>query len=139
MNILRILLFGAFLLVTLTGLCVCRMEGKGHESFVPIMRNIVWNDFVSQIRFLPDDSAEDSFAKGTLTVQRFLKAHATETRIGIYDLEVFRAIDHARVCRRPIWIGKSSETNCPTGKSKQSSGGEPCNSQPSSAAANVMS
>jgi len=72
------------------------MFGKGHESVVPIMHNVVWNDFVSQIRFLPDDSAEDSFAKETLTVQRFLKAHATETRIGIYDLEVFRAIDHAR-------------------------------------------
>ena len=96
MNITRILLFGAFLLVTLTGLCVCRMFGKGHGSVVPIMRNVVWNDFVSQIRFLPDDSAEDSFAKETLTVQRFLKAHATETRIGIYDLEEFRAIDHAR-------------------------------------------
>jgi len=64
MNITRILLFGAFLLVTLTGLCVCRMFGKGHESVVPIMRNVVWNDFVSQIRFLPDDSPEDSFAKG---------------------------------------------------------------------------
>ena len=72
------------------------MFGKGHDSAVPITRNVVWNDFVSQIRFLPDDSAEDSFAKETLTVQRFLKAHATETRIGIYDLEVFRAIDHAR-------------------------------------------
>ena len=96
MNITRILLFGTFLLVALTGLCVCRMFGKEHESVVPIMRNVVWNDFVSQIRFLPDDSAEDSFAKETLTVQRFLKAHATETRIGIYDLEVFKAIDHAR-------------------------------------------
>src|SRR5215467_2759512 len=96
MNITRIPLFGVFLLFTLTGLCVCRMFGKGRDSFVPIMRNVVWNDFVSQIRFLPDDSAEDSFAKETLTVQRFLKAHATETRIGIYDLEVFKAIDHAR-------------------------------------------
>jgi len=96
MNITRIPLFGVFLLFTLTGLCVCRMFGKGRDSFVPIMRNVVWNDFVSQIRFLPDDSAEDSFAKETLTVQRFLKAHATETRIGIYDLQVFKAIDHAR-------------------------------------------
>jgi len=72
------------------------MFGKGHDSAVPITRNVVWNDFVSQIRFLPDDSAEDSFAKETLTVQRFLKAHATETRIGVYDLEIFRAIDRAR-------------------------------------------
>ena len=96
MNITRIPLFGVFLLFTLTGLCVCRMFGKGRDSFVPIMRNVVWNDFVSQIRFLPDDSAEDSFAKETLTVQRFLKAHAMETRIGVYDLAVFRAIDRAR-------------------------------------------
>jgi len=64
MNISRVLLFGAFLLFTLTGSFVCRMFGKGHESVVPIMRNVVWYDFVSQIRFLPDDSPEDSFAKG---------------------------------------------------------------------------
>jgi len=96
MNLTRILRFGAFLLVTLTGLCVCRMFGKGHESVAPIMRNVAWNDFVSQIKALPDDSAEDSFAKETLTIQTFLKAHETEATIGIYDLEVFKAIDRAR-------------------------------------------
>ena len=96
MNITRILLLCAFLLVTLTGLGVCRVFGKGHDSAAPITRNVVWNDFVSPIRFLPHDSPEDSFAKETLTVQKFLQAHATKARIGIYDLEVFRAIDHAR-------------------------------------------
>jgi hypothetical protein len=96
MNLPRILVFGAILLFTLTGLCVCRIFGKGHESVVPIRRNVVWNDFVSQIRYLPDDSPVNSFAKETLTIQRFLKEHATEARIGIYDLEVFKAIDRAR-------------------------------------------
>jgi len=31
-----------------------------------------------------------------LVVQKFLKAHETEVRVGVYDLEVFRAIDQAR-------------------------------------------
>jgi hypothetical protein len=60
------------------------------------VRNVAWNDFVSQIKFLPDDSPEDSLDKELLVVQKFLKAHETEMRVGIYDLEVFRAIDRAR-------------------------------------------
>jgi len=31
-----------------------------------------------------------------LVIQRFLKAHETEARVGIYDLAVFKAIDQAR-------------------------------------------
>ena len=31
-----------------------------------------------------------------LVIQKFLKAHETEVQVGIYDLEVFRAIDKAR-------------------------------------------
>jgi len=31
-----------------------------------------------------------------LVVQKFLKAHETEVRVGVYDLEVFKAIDQAR-------------------------------------------
>jgi len=61
------------------------------------VRNVAWNDFISQINFLPDDSPQDSFDKELLVVQKFLlKAHETEVRVGVYDLEVFRAIDQAR-------------------------------------------
>jgi hypothetical protein len=31
-----------------------------------------------------------------LVIQKFLKAHETEVRVGIYDLEVFKAIGQAR-------------------------------------------
>ena len=31
-----------------------------------------------------------------LIIQKFLKAHETEPRVVIYDLEVFRAIDRSR-------------------------------------------
>jgi hypothetical protein len=88
--------FRVFLLLTVAGSCICLAYGKGNGSVVRITRNVAWNDFVFQIRFLPDDSSEDSFAKEVLTIQKFLKAHETEPRIGIYDLEVFRAIDRLR-------------------------------------------
>jgi hypothetical protein len=31
-----------------------------------------------------------------LIIQKFLKSHETEARVGIYDVEVFKAIDQAR-------------------------------------------
>jgi hypothetical protein len=96
MNITRILLLRAFLLITLLILFVCLTYGtEGRPSVVHIVRNVAWNDFISQINFLPDDS-EDSLDKELLVIQKFLKAHETEMRVGIYDLEVFRAIDRAR-------------------------------------------
>jgi len=61
-----------------------------------IVRNVAWNDFISQINFSPDDSPQDSFDKELLVIQKFLEARETEVRIGIYDLEVFKAIDQAR-------------------------------------------
>jgi hypothetical protein len=97
MNITRILLLRAFLLITLLILFVCLTYGtEGRPSVVHIVRNVAWNDFISQINFLPDDSPEDSLDKELLVIQKFLKAHETEMRVGIYDLEVFRAIDRAR-------------------------------------------
>jgi hypothetical protein len=97
MNITRILLLRAFLLITLLILFVCLTYGtEGRPSVVHIVRNVAWNDFISQINFLPDDSPKDSFDKELLVVQKFLKAHETEVRVRVYDLEVFKAIDQAR-------------------------------------------
>ena len=31
-----------------------------------------------------------------LIIQKFLKPHETEVKVGIYDVEVFKAIDQAR-------------------------------------------
>jgi hypothetical protein len=96
MNVARILLFRGLLLVTLISLCVYLTYGKEGPRVTHIVRNVAWNDFITQIKFLPDDSPEDSLDKEMLIIQKFLKAHETEMRVGIYDLEVFSAIDRAR-------------------------------------------
>src|SRR5260370_6873637 len=97
MTIPRILPLRAFLLITLLILFACLTYGtEGRPPAVHIVRNVAWNDFISQINFFPDDSPQDSFDKELLVVQKFLKAHETEGRVGVYDLEAFRAIDQAR-------------------------------------------
>ena len=96
MNIIRILLLRAFVLVILISSFVYLTYGKEGSSVVHIMRNVVWNDFITQIKFLPDDSPQESLDKEMVVIQRFLKAHETETRVDIYDLEVFKAINRAR-------------------------------------------
>jgi|ERR1700730_8032472 hypothetical protein len=96
MIITRILPFRAFLLITLISLFVCLSYGKDGPPVVRIVRNVAWNDLITQINFLPDDAPQDSFDNELLIIQRFLKAHQTEVRVGVYDLEVFKAIDQAR-------------------------------------------
>jgi hypothetical protein len=136
MNITRILPLRAFLLITLLILFACLTYGtEGRPPAVHIVRNVAWNDFISQINFLPDDSPQDSFDKELLVVQKFLKAHETEVRVGVYDLEVFRAIDQ----RRPTGIWKHYEKSCPTRKRKPSLGGDLWNSGQPSYATNVSS
>ena len=61
-----------------------------------VTRNVARNDLVTQIRSLPDDSPQDFLDKELIVIQKFLKTHETEVRVGIYDLEVFMAIDGAR-------------------------------------------
>ncbi len=61
MNITRILPLRAFLLITLLILFACLTYGtEGRPPVVHIVRNVAWNDFISQINFLPDDSPQDS-------------------------------------------------------------------------------
>jgi len=43
-----------------------------------------------------------------LVIQKFLKAHEMETRLDMYDLEVFKAVDRARA--RPQKADKDLET-----------------------------
>src|SRR6266850_2349950 len=42
------------------------------------------------------DSCTELRFRSSEELLKFLKAHETEGRVGIYDLEVFRAIDQAR-------------------------------------------
>jgi hypothetical protein len=92
----RTLLFRGLLLVTLIGSYSYQTFGKEGASVVPIVRNLAWNDFVAQIEFLPNDSPQDSLGKDLQIIQSFLQAHEAEVKVGIYDLQVFRAIDRAR-------------------------------------------
>ena len=95
MNIRSVLVRGIFL-VALLGSCFYLAYGNEDRPVVHIARNVAWNDFISQIKFLPEDSPRDSLDKEMLVIQKFLKAHETEVTVGIYDLEVFKAIDQAR-------------------------------------------
>src|SRR5258707_5417045 len=130
MNITRILPLRAFLVITLLILFACLTYGtEGRPPAVHIVRNVAWNDFTSQINFLPDDSPQDSFDKELLVVQKFLKAHETEVRVGVYDLEVFRAIDQARArLQKADRDLQTLRKSCPTRKRKQSLGGDLWNS-----------
>jgi len=96
MNVVRVLLFRGLLLVTLISACVYLTYGKESSSVAQIVRNVAWNDFIAQIKFVPYDFPQDLLDKEMLVIQKFLKAHETEVRVGIYDLEVFKAIDQAR-------------------------------------------
>jgi hypothetical protein len=96
MNALRRLLFRTLVPVSFVPICVYLTYAKERPALVPIARNIAWNDFITQIKFLPQDSSQDSIDKEMLVIQRFLKEHETETNVGVYDLAVFRAIDQVR-------------------------------------------
>jgi hypothetical protein len=42
------------------------------------------------------NASNDTVATELFLIQKFLKEHQTEVTVGIYDITVFRAIDHAR-------------------------------------------
>jgi len=93
MKMIRTQLFRAIVIITLISSCVYLAYGKESPN---IVRNVAWNDFIAQIASVPYESPQDSLGKEMLIIQRFLKSHETEVRVGIYDVEVFKAIDQAR-------------------------------------------
>ena len=93
MNSICNLLFHAVLLVILTSSYVFAPYGKGDTSVVHIVRNVAWNDFITNIEFLRDDSPQDSLDKEMLVIHRFLKGYEIEVRVDIRDLEALEAID----------------------------------------------
>jgi hypothetical protein len=96
MKIIRTQLFRPIVMVTLISSCIYVAYGKESPPSVDIARNLVWNDFIAQIASVPYESPQDSLGKEMLIIQKFLKSHETEVRVGSYDVEVFRAIDQAR-------------------------------------------
>ncbi len=95
MNIIRTLLFRAIVIIALISSCVYLAYGK-ESPRVYIVRNVAWNDFIAQVASVLYESPQDSLGKEMLTIQKFLKSHETEVKVGIYDVEVFKAIDQAR-------------------------------------------
>ena len=95
MKIIRTQLFRAIAGITLISSCVYLAYGKESPD-IHIARNVAWNDFVAQVASVPYESPQDSLGKEMLIIQRFLKSHETEVRVGIYDVEVFKAVDQAR-------------------------------------------
>jgi hypothetical protein len=83
MNSICNLLFHAVLPVILTSSYVFAMHGKEDTSVVHIVRNVAWNDFITQIEFLRDDSPQDSLDKKCSSRVRLQKAYG--------DLETLRA------------------------------------------------
>jgi len=95
MNIVRTQLFRAIVMITLISSCVYLAYGKERPN-VYIVRNVAWNDFIARIASVPNESPQDSLGKEMLIIQKFLKSHETEVKVGIYDVQVFKAIDQAR-------------------------------------------
>ncbi len=95
MSIIRTLVFCAIAIVTLISSCVYLAHGKESPN-IYIVRNVAWNDFIGQVASVPYESPQDSLGKEMLIIQKFLKSHETEVKVGIYDVEVFKAIDQAR-------------------------------------------
>ena len=95
MRTVRFLVFRAILLITFITTYLYFLYGQEREHGVPIVRNAAWNDLVSQINPMTDDSQE-TLGKEIFLIQKFLREHKSEVSVGVYDIAVFRAIDQAR-------------------------------------------
>ena len=96
MKTIRFLVFRVCLLIAFITSCFYFLYGQELGHRVPIVRNVAWNDLVTQIKYLPDDSPQESLFKEVLVIQKFLSEHATEVSVTDYDIAVFRAIDQVR-------------------------------------------
>jgi hypothetical protein len=83
-----------FLILVLLASCLLRVSGR--ERSVPITRNAAWNDLLDQLDTRRTNSSNESVSSDLLLIQKFLKEHETEVTLGVYDVTVFRAIDHVR-------------------------------------------
>jgi hypothetical protein len=85
------------LLLILALLTTCLLRASGREHGVPITRNGAWNDLLDQLDAgRRTNASNESVASDLLLIQKFLKEHETEVNVALYDVTVFRAIDHLR-------------------------------------------
>jgi hypothetical protein len=96
MKTVRFLVFRALLLVTFITAYVYFLFGQERQHSVSIVRNAAWNDVVSQMNPMTDDSPNETLGKEIFLIQKFLREHQSEVSVGVYDIAVFKAIDQAR-------------------------------------------
>jgi len=96
MKSVRFLAFRVFLLIALLTTYLYSLYGQERDHYVRIVRNAVWNDLVSQIAPSTDDSPNETLEREMILIQKFLREHQSEVSVGIYDINVFKAIDQAR-------------------------------------------
>lgn len=132
------LVFRALLLITLITACVHFLYGQERGRVVPIARDVAWNDLVNQIKYVPDDSTQESLLKEVLVIQKFLKDHATELSVTDYDIAIFRAIDHVRARLQKADKDLEAIKNELSYKEQQAKPGRYPWKQPSSTAVSAM-
>src|SRR5260370_41625835 len=81
MKTIRFLVFRALLLVAFVTSCLYFLYGQERGHVVPIARNVAWNDLVTQIKYMPDDSPQESLFKEVLVIQKFLSKISTDARV----------------------------------------------------------
>jgi hypothetical protein len=123
MKTIRFLILRMFLLFAFFAMY---LYGQDRGQVIPIVRNVAWNDLIAQIDPTVDEPAKETLGKELIRIQNFLIEHQSEVNVGVYDVTVFRTSTmFAPACRKPTRTWKRSRTNCPTRKSKQSSGNNP--------------
>jgi hypothetical protein len=96
MKSVRFLVFRVLLLIAFLTTHLYFLSGQEREQGIPIARNAAWNDLVRQIDPSMDDSPHETLGKEIVLIQKFLREHQSEVSVGIYDINVFKAIDQAR-------------------------------------------
>jgi hypothetical protein len=96
MKSVRFLVFRVFLIIAFLSTYLYFLYGQEHEQGVSIARNAAWNDLVRQIDPSMDESPHETLGKEIVLIQKFLREHQSEVSVGIYDINVFKAIDQAR-------------------------------------------
>jgi hypothetical protein len=96
MKSVRFLVFRVLLLIAFLTTHLYFLSGQEREQGIPIARNAAWNDLVRQIAPSMDDSSHETLGKEIVLIQKFLREHQSEVSVGIYDINVFKAIDQAR-------------------------------------------
>ena len=96
MKSVRFLVFRVFLLIAFITTYLYLLYGQEGAQGVPIARNAAWNDFVRQIDLSMDDSAHQTLGKEIVLIHKFPKERQSEVSVGIYDINVSKAIDRVR-------------------------------------------